>query len=72
MKDLVSNHKPADQTKYAVMGRGMNKRMLYVYIGAVILYLSTNSRLTDFALGVLAAYIVEQFGESIKSHASIL
>lgn len=52
----------------AVMGRGMNKRMLYVYIGALILYLSTNSRLTDFALGVLAAYIVEQFGESIKSH----
>ncbi len=52
----------------AVMGRGMNKRMLYVYIGAVLLYLSINSRLTDFALGVLAAYIVERFGERIKSH----
>ena len=42
--------------------------MLYVYIGAVLLYLSINSRLTDFALGVLAAYIVERFGERIKSH----
>lgn len=51
----------------AAMGRGMNKRMLYVYIGAALLYLSTNSRLADFALGVLAAYIVEQFGERIKS-----
>ena len=52
----------------AAMGRGMNKRMLYVYIGAVLLYLSTNSRLTDFALGVLAAYIIERFGERMKAH----
>lgn len=52
----------------AAMGKGMNRKMLYVYIGAALLYLSTNSRLTDFALGVLAAYIVEQFGERIKSH----
>ena len=52
----------------AAMGKGMNRKILYVYIGAALLYLSTNSRLTDFALGVLAAYIVEQFGERIKSH----
>lgn len=52
----------------AAMGKGMNRKILYVYIGAALLYLSTNSRLTDFALGVLAAYIVEQYGERIKSH----
>lgn len=53
----------------ASMGRKMNSKMLYVYIGAVLLYLSTNSRLTDFALGVLAAYIVERFGERMKKHS---
>lgn len=52
----------------AAMGKGMNRNMLYVYIGVVLMYLSTNSRLTDFALGVLAAYVVEQFGERIKKH----
>lgn len=55
----------------AAMGRGMNRKMLYVYIGAALMYLSANSRLTNFALGVLAAYIVEQFGESIQSHKKI-
>lgn len=55
----------------AAMGRGMNQRMLYVYIGAVLLYLSTNSRLTDFALGVLLAYIAEQFGERIESRKKV-
>lgn len=55
----------------AAMGKGMNRKMLYVYICAALLYLSTNSRLTDFALGVLAAYIVEQFGERIKSHKKV-
>ena len=55
----------------AAMGRGMNRKMLYVYIGAALMYLSANSRLADFALGVLAAYIVEQFGESIQSHKKI-
>ena len=52
----------------AAMGKGMNRNMLYVYIGVVLMYLSTNSRLTDFAMGVLAAYVVEQFGERIKKH----
>lgn len=52
----------------AAMGRGMNKRMLWVYTGAALLYLSTNSRLTNFALGVLAAYIVEQSGERMEKH----
>lgn len=52
----------------AAMGKGMNGRMLYVYIGVAVVYLSTNSRLSDFALGVLIAYIAERFGERIQKH----
>lgn len=52
----------------AAMERGMNGRMLYVYIGVVVVYLSTNSRLSAFALGVLIAYIVKRFGERIEKH----
>jgi peptidoglycan/LPS O-acetylase OafA/YrhL len=50
----------------AAMGREMNNRILYVYIGVAVVYLSTNSRLTNFALGVLIAYIIERFGEKIQ------
>lgn len=52
----------------AAMGKGMNRRMLYVYIGVVVVYFSTNSRLTNFALGVLLAYLVEQFGSRLLAH----
>jgi peptidoglycan/LPS O-acetylase OafA/YrhL len=55
----------------AAMGRGMNGRILYVYIGVALVYLSTNSRLTNFALGVLIAYIIERFGERIQIHKNI-
>lgn len=52
----------------AAMSKGMNRRVIFVYIGAALIYLSTNSRLTDFALGVLISYIVAQYGESIHKH----
>lgn len=55
----------------AAMARGMNGRMLYVYIGVVVVYLSTNSRLTDFAFGVLLAYIAERFGSKIAAHSKV-
>lgn len=52
----------------AAMSKGMNRRVIYVYIATALIYLSTNSRLTDFALGVLLSYIVVQYGESIHQH----
>lgn len=52
----------------AAMSRGMNRRVIFVYIGAALIYFSTNSRLTDFVLGVLISYIVVQYGESIHRH----
>ncbi len=52
----------------AAMSKGTNRRVIFVYIGAALIYLSTNSRLTDFALGVLLSYIVVQYGENIHKH----
>ncbi len=50
----------------AAMGRKMNRGMLFVYLGVAIVYLSTNSRLTNFAIGVLLAYTAIQYGEKIR------
>ncbi len=49
----------------AAMGKHANKRILYVYIGIALAYLSVNSRLTDFVLGVLLAYVALHYGEKI-------
>lgn len=50
----------------AAMGRKLQKGMLYVYIFVCILYLSVNSRVADFAFGVLAAYLVFRYQELFK------
>ena len=50
----------------AAMGKHTNKRILYVYIGIAVAYLSINSRLTDFVLGVLLAYVAIHYGQKIK------
>ncbi len=50
----------------AAMGKHANKRILYVYIGIALAYLSVNSRLTNFAFGVLLAYVALNYGEKIR------
>lgn len=52
----------------AVMGKYANKRILYVYLGVSLAYLSVNSRLTNFAIGVLLAYFMIHYGESIHKY----
>lgn len=52
----------------AAMGRGSNRRIVYVYIGIALAYLSVNSRLTTFVLGVLLAYVILHYGDRILSH----
>lgn len=52
----------------AAMSKGTNKRILWVYLATVLIYLSTNSRLTDFALGVLLSYLAFWCEEAIRRH----
>lgn len=55
----------------AAMGKHANRRILYVYIGIALAYLSVNSRLTNFVLGVLLAYVALHYGEKIRQCSRI-
>lgn len=47
----------------AAMGKEKKKRMFVVYLFVSLIYLSINSRMADFALGVLAAFLFAQLGQ---------
>lgn len=55
----------------AYMGKELKKRMALVYIFVSILYLSINSRMADFALGVLAAFLFIMIKDSMAEKKKI-